>query len=196
VYGDSATAKNCDAELKAKIDRGSSLMSRNYDVQQVCENGHQITDCYNIYPERRKKFCQECGAPTLTACPGCGAEIQGAQVKADERYFDFTGGCQKMIRADPFDVHVPSYCANCGEPYPWTQKRIQTAIQTLTEFGNLDDEEKKTIAQDIENVAKNVPEAELSARRIKRIWKKYGPVCYEAIMEFASRTAAKILKGP
>jgi hypothetical protein len=164
-----------------------------YDVQQVCENGHQITGGYNIKPEQRKKFCQECGAPTLTACPDCGVEIQGAPIKVSQ---DFSGGRtpQRMTLEDI--VSVPSYCANCGRPYPWTQKRIQTAIQTITEFGNLDEEEKKTIAQDIENIAKDVPEAELSARRIKRIWKKYGPVCYEVIMEFASRTAAKILKGP
>lgn len=43
-------------------------MSRNYDVQQVCENGYQITDCYKIHPEQQKKFCQECGAATIIAC--------------------------------------------------------------------------------------------------------------------------------
>ena len=64
------------------------------------------------------------------------------------------------------------------------------------EFGNLDEEEKKTIEQDIENIAKDVPEAELSARRIKRIWKKYSNAGYEVIIELASSTAANILKGP
>jgi len=91
---------------------------------------------------------------------------------------------------------VPSYCPNCGKPFSWTQKRIQTAIQIFAEFGDLKDKEKETIEQDVENIAKDVPEAELSAMRIKRIWKKYGPIAYEAIMEFASRTAAKILKVP
>jgi len=41
-----------------------------------------------------------------------------------------------------------------------------------------------------------VPEAELSARRIDRILGKCGGAGYEIIMELASRTAAKILKGP
>lgn len=93
-------------------------------------------------------------------------------------------------------IVVPSYCSNCGNPYPWTEKKIMTAIQILAEFGNLDEEEKKTINQDVENIAKDVPETELSARRIKRIWERGKSVGYEAIMEFASRTAAKILKGP
>jgi len=93
------------------------------------------------------------------------------------------------------NLSVPSYCANCGEPYPWTQKKIQTAIQIFAEFGELNEEEKSTIEQDIENIGTDVPETELSAKRIKRIWEKYGPICREVIMEFASRTAANILKG-
>ena len=91
---------------------------------------------------------------------------------------------------------VPSYCPNCGKPYPWTQKKIKTAIQIFAEFGDLNEEEKKTIEQDVENIAKDVPEAELSARRIKRIWERGKSIGYEVIMEFASRTAAQILKNP
>lgn len=93
------------------------------------------------------------------------------------------------------NVAVPSYCSDCGKPYPWTERKIRAAIQTFDEF-DLDEEEKKNIGQDIENIAKDVPEAELSARRIKRIWGKYGRIAYEVIMEFASSTTAKILKSP
>ncbi len=161
-------------------------MSQRYDVQQVCENGHQITGCHSIRPQNGQKFCQECGEKTITACPNCGKEIRGAALDRDMR-----GAWAAVECAD-----VPSYCTNCGEPYPWTQKRIQTAIQILADFGGLNEEEKKTIEQDVENIAKDVPEAELSARRIKRIWERGKSVGYEVIMEFASRTAAKILKGP
>jgi len=100
-------------------------MSEKYDVQQVCENGHQITDCYNIHLEERRKFCQACGAATLTACPGCGAEIQGAQIKVSESWNDARFGRQKMIRERNADV--PSHCHNCGKAYPWTQSKIATA---------------------------------------------------------------------
>lgn len=168
-------------------------MSESYDVQQVCENGHQITDCYNISPEKRKKFCQECGAATITACPGCGEEIQGAQIGVSQ---DYTGGRtgQKMSAKEHADV--PSYCLNCGKPYPWTENKIVAAIQYFTEFGNLDEKEKETIEQDIKNVARDIPQTELAAMRIKRILEKCGRPCYEIVMEFASRTAAKILKNP
>ncbi|MGA2914767.1 MAG: DUF2321 domain-containing protein [Sedimentisphaerales bacterium] len=157
-------------------------MSDRYDVQQVCENGHQITGCYNISPEKRQKYCQKCGASTIITCRDCGENIPGERIELD----DWDGTVEI--------ADVPSYCHNCGKPYPWTKNKIETAIQILTEYGNLDDQEKKTIEQDINNIAKDIPQAELSAMRIKRIWDKCSAAGYEVIMEFASRTAAKILK--
>jgi hypothetical protein len=58
-------------------------MSGNYDIQQVCENGHQITGCYSISEVERQKFCQKCGAPTIIACPNCSIEIQGDRIEKD-----------------------------------------------------------------------------------------------------------------
>jgi hypothetical protein len=159
-------------------------MSGNYDIQQVCENGHQITGCYDIGESERQEFCQKCGAPTIIACPICNDKIQG------DRLGENLTGWDSIERSV-----VPSYCSNCGKPYPWTENKIVTAIQMFAEFGNLDDKEKDTIEQDIKNIAKDIPQAELSAMRIKRVWEKYSPVAYNVIMEFASKTAAKILKG-
>jgi hypothetical protein len=169
-------------------------MSGSYDVQQVCENGHQITDCYNISPEKRMKFCQKCGEATIIACTDCGEEIRGAQIVVSQSWNEARTSLQRQIPIT--HPNVPSYCLNCGKPYPWTENKIVTAIQILTECGNLDEKEKKTIEQDIRNIAKDVPQAELSAMRIKRIWEKCSRAGYEIIMEFASRTAAKVLKNP
>lgn len=162
-------------------------MYQEHDIQQVCENGHQITGCIRVFPEKIKKFCEICGAPTLTKCPSCNLEIQGA-------YVEFPLNRRRPTLETI--VPVPLYCRGCGEPYPWTESKIRNAIQIMMEFGDLDDKAKETIEQDVENIAKDVPETELSARRIKRIWERGKAVGYEAIMEFASRTAAKILKGP
>lgn len=161
-------------------------MSRRYDVQQVCNNGHKITGRYVERPEDRQKRCPNCGEITTVACPNCGKEIRGDRIEEE------LNGCIESVKR----VRVPSYCANCGKPYPWTERKIRAAIQTFAEFGNLDESEKKTIDQDVVNIARDVPEAELSARRIKRIWEKCSRAGYEVIMELASRTAAKILKAP
>lgn len=169
-------------------------MSPNYDVQQICKNGHQVTDCYESNSDQRKQFCQECGAETIIACPNCDTKIRGAQIGVRQSILQARTDAHTICREIPADV--PCYCQNCGEAYPWTQKKISTAIQILAEFGDLSEAEKDTLEQDVENIAKDVPEAELSARRIRRIWARGKSVGYEVIMEFASRTAAKILKDP
>jgi len=169
-------------------------MSESYDIQQVCENGHQITGCSTIYPERQKEFCPKCGAPTLTACPACNKKIQGNRIRQHESFLDARRGATTMIPVGR--ANVPAYCSNCGKPYPWTENKIKTAIQIIEEFGDLSEEEKRTIEQDLNNIAKDTPQTELSAMRIKRIWEKYGIVAYNVIMEFATKTAAEILKNP
>lgn len=68
------------------------------------------------------------------------------------------------------------------------------AIQTFAELG-IDENEKSTIDEDMHNIAKDIPQAKPSAMRIKRICDKYGPVAYNVVMEFVSKTAAEILKG-
>jgi hypothetical protein len=95
-----------------------------YDVQQVCLNGHQITDRYNDYPQHRKQHCPECGAATIHQCTECNAAIPG------EYHVDgvFLAGSE---------TQVPTYCAKCGEPFPWTRKEAKTANELRGgELGN------------------------------------------------------------
>ncbi len=156
-------------------------MTGYYEIQQVCENGHQINAGCNKYPERCVDYCKKCGAKTIKACSHCNTEIRGYHISIE----GFSS----------YSADVPSYCHNCGEPYPWTESKIVTAVQIFAEFGDLSEEEKETIEQDINNIAKDIPQAELSAMRIKRIWEKYGKIAYNVIMEFASKTAAEVLKN-
>lgn len=169
-------------------------MSVKYDVQQVCEDGHQVTGRYDLEPEDRQEFCKQCGAKTIIACPDCDKKIQGAPIEVRQAMSDGRLGRPQAIAGRR--AKVPSYCPACGKAYPWTQTRIRAAIQNFMEFADLSEGEKQTIEQDVENIAKDSPGAELSARRIKRIWERGKPVCYEATMEFASRTAANVLRGP
>jgi hypothetical protein len=78
------------------------------DTQQVCLNGHQITDEYMHSPLERKKFCTECGAGTIFACLVCAAEIPG------------TMHYERVFITD--DTPVPKICHECGNPYPWADK--------------------------------------------------------------------------
>lgn len=83
------------------------------DTQQVCMNGHQITDSINKSPHESKKFCPVCGAETITNCSKCNSPIPGHIFY--EKYLS-------MQRA-----HVPSHCHGCGAAFPWTIKKQEEA---------------------------------------------------------------------
>lgn len=82
------------------------MMGRPFiDTALVCENGHVAT--LHLSEHRRANNCNRCGAATMSKCRECGANIPGAY--------------SNVIIA--MEVAPPSYCENCGTPYPW---RIQT----------------------------------------------------------------------
>ncbi len=153
-----------------------------YHTAQICLNGHSITRSIEISPERRQNHCDKCGAATIHQCPACESSIRGAHTTPGVVVF----GSSHM---------VPRYCHNCGRAYPWTETKIRTAIQMFVEFGDLKDSENESIEHDIANIARDIPESELSAMRIKRIWDSGRRCAYELVMDFASRTAANVLKG-
>ncbi len=153
-----------------------------YDIAQICMNGHVINSASQKYPERNSQFCPMCGEKTIFLCSNCQSKIHGS-------YTSSSGWTCSITKPS-------AYCHSCGKPYPWTENKIMTAVQIFAEFGNLDDNEKETLEQDLNNIAKDVPQAELSAMRIKKIWNKCGNIAYGVIMEFASKTAAECLKSP
>ena len=89
------------------------------DVQQVCLNGHQITDSFNSSPSSRRKFCPTCGEGTISACPQCIAPIRGYYLV--EGFIDLSGRCEP----------VPSHCDGCGSAFPWAKASKQSAPQEI-----------------------------------------------------------------
>ncbi|MBN1294203.1 MAG: DUF2321 domain-containing protein [Candidatus Latescibacteria bacterium] len=99
----------------------------NYDTQQVCLNGHQITDEYYRCPQNRKDTCDTCGAKTIHACPKCNEEIKGSYYVNPFSNPDI----KKRILANPNfvpsfgqkrKVPVPARCPKCDTPFPWAEK--------------------------------------------------------------------------
>lgn len=97
-----------------------------YDVQQVCLNGHQITDNYNRYPQHRKSFCDICGEATIHQCQECNHPIRG------DYHVDGVIGFGS-------EIEVPTHCSNCGKPFPWTSKKstLQNNVVVHNEVNHL-----------------------------------------------------------
>jgi hypothetical protein len=89
-----------------------------YDVQQVCMNGHQITDSFLGLPEFRKNYCDKCGEPTIHQCPHCNEPIKGHYLGA--------------ISIN--SAQIPAHCHNCGHSYPWTERKaLEKKSGTITD---------------------------------------------------------------
>jgi len=154
-----------------------------YDVAQICLNCHVINSSSISFPRFNKKFCNRCGSPTITECPSCKTSIRG-------RYKDSLG-----VSAFP----APSYCDNCGKPYPWISSAIEAARELTKELDSLDKEEKETLTKSIDEIVIETPKTKLEALKFKKLMLKVGKEAAElfksTLASIVSETAKKIIWG-
>lgn len=132
-----------------------------YDVAQVCQNGHAITGRARGYPENRAEFCPKCGEPTIMQCVECNAEIPGV--------YDAPG---VLVLGSTY--YPPAYCRKCGKPYPWTARQIRAAKEMADELDELSVEDREKLKRSIDHLSTDGPETELAAVRFKKIIQKLG----------------------
>jgi hypothetical protein len=87
-----------------------------YDVQQICLNGHQITAYYHQHPNDRETFCGICGEKTTYTCQKCNKEIQGGELI-------WSNGV--LV---PFSATIPEFCRYCRAAFPWTERTKELEI--------------------------------------------------------------------
>jgi hypothetical protein len=155
-----------------------------YQLAAICQRGHVLTADAELHPAA--KFCAECGAPVLIACPGCGTELRGHFVPAG---VSGVGGA--------FDP--PRFCFSCGQPFPWTTEKMSAAKDLADELNGLSADDRAELKTAIDDIATRGPRAEVGAARIKRIAGKAGTAVGRAFwnisVEVASEAAKKILLG-
>lgn len=155
------------------------------DVAQICLNGDVINDSTKEQPQLSKKFCPKCGEQTITTCLNCNKNIAG------EIHYSNVFGAHEFKR--------PSFCIECGKPYPWTTKKLAVVKELTSELKEISHEDKVTLNKSLEDITKDDTGAEVGAIRIKKIMSKVtgtaGEITQKVIVEIASETAKKILLG-
>ena len=158
------------------------------DSAQICLNGHVVNWSASSRPEFNEKFCDKCGEPTITNCPACNAQIQGTR---------YTMGYTGPMGIAP--MSIPSFCPNCGEPYPWIQAKIQAARHLAMELEGISQEDREVLANSINDIVKETPSTELAATRWKRILSKVGGpalnTAKEILVTVASETVRRKILG-
>jgi hypothetical protein len=137
-----------------------NMSGGHFDRALICQNGHVITSMLNSSPERHQKHCSECGALTLSACPGCKIQING---------YHFVSG---VISLAPYIL--PKFCHNCGEAYPWTMARLEAANELVMELDMLTDSEKSELSKSVEDMVKNGPNSQVASKKYLRLMSKAG----------------------
>lgn len=151
-----------------------------YKNATICLNGHVISSLN----ANDKKFCKNCGSATISNCTNCDNAIQGSYETTN--IFGYT-------------YYRPSYCHECGEPYPWTSKIIENAVELLTLDENLPNEQKEIIKLALPDLLVETPTTPIAIAR----YRKYIPSTQDFIkdglknlmVDVVSETVKKSLWG-
>ncbi len=155
------------------------------DVAQICLNGHVTNSTSQRFPQHNKDFCDNCGQPTITACPNCGKPIRGKYHQPN------------VVDLTWVDDPAPAHCIECGAAYPWTERRLAAARDLAEEMEGLTTEEREVLTKSLPDLIHDTPQTPVAATRFKKIITKVGGgagrVLYDMVVDIASETAKKVL---
>lgn len=137
-------------------------------------------------PECAVPYCPRCGNQTITACLSCESPIRG-------KYIYEHGTMVIIVRK----YSQPSFCYQCGSPFPWTQARVAAAKELADEL-DLPEEDRETLKSTIDDLSSEVT-PEVTVPRFKKLIGKVGKVSADAmrkvVFEIVSEAVRKMLDG-
>ena len=151
-----------------------------YDTAQICLNGHSITSSFDSSPEQAQKFCDKCGAHTITACQSCNVDIRG---------YYHVPGFVGLSEYSPL-----SFCHNCGEPYPWTRAKLKAAKELADELDNLTAEEIDILKKSLDDIVQDTPQATIGVTRFKTLVAKAGKGAAEGFRNILVNVLSEAMK--
>lgn len=123
-------------------------------------------------------MCPTCGLPVLTACESCKAPIAATDV----------------LRGV---MPPPSFCGNCGEPYPWTsrEQRIARLKALLDLEPNLPPANRLELVEQIDVLAQPVSRQNVqSEKRAVEALKRLAPVAWQQMQPILASLASAELQ--
>ena len=151
-----------------------------YDVALICLNRHVVNHSSNTYPLKNARFCKDCGAECINKCRYCSEYIRG-------RYH------MKGV-VMPSTYSAPSYCDNCGKPYPWLEEKLKVLDEMIDLMNELDELEKKDLKQSTIDITTDNPRTSLASLKIKRFGLKIGSEMYDALKKILVQMAVEAAK--
>jgi hypothetical protein len=150
-----------------------------FDVAQICLNGHVANEHFRTRPELNQDFCVKCGEKTITTCPKCGVEIRGGRIGTLGFY------------------NAPPCCIKCGAQFPWTERKTQAAIELFIEESGFTGEDAKQFEEAVHDAVNDGPRTQVAGTRIGKALIKAGgqagKLFYDVIKDLLSEIAKKAI---
>jgi hypothetical protein len=149
-----------------------------YYSGQICLRGH-VRSADGKSPVVKREYCQQCGDAVINDCPSCEAPIRGQDLYLNHKYLR------------------PSFCYQCGRPYPWMGDRLQTAKELLYDDDKLSLEDREKL-WDLLKYVMSDPKSDLVPAKRKLIeirLAKAGAVTRDIVTDLVAKTIAEIAKG-
>jgi len=95
--------------------------------------------------------------------------------------------------------HVPSFCDNCGQPYPWTDRSKKAAYDLIHFSESLTLDEKHDLNNSIDDLLKDSANSNLAGLKFKKYAAKAGKEVAnglkDVLIDLVSETAKKAIWG-
>ncbi|MCK0471423.1 DUF2321 domain-containing protein [Halalkalibacter sp. APA_J-10(15)] len=148
-----------------------------YQNATICINGHVASRDTSNY----RKFCKECGQKTISLCQNCHTNIQGE--------YDTPGVAMIGFSYDP-----PSFCHECGNPYPWISQIIDNAIELLALDDELPDEHKEIIKGAFPDLIVETPATPVAVAKYKKYMPKAAEYVQNGVKKILYDVASQVVK--
>ncbi len=174
-----------------------------YDTAQICTNGHVVNWMSVSKPGDNRRFCDKCGAQTITNCQYCNAMIKGYYHTIEWTEKDVIKAIQEAVNPPPktipynLGLTLPSFCSDCGKPYPWIESKLKAAQEFTDLLDKLSPEERETLKKSLDDIIRDTPQTTVAATRFKRLVAKAGKPVADAfrdiLVDVLSEAAKKII---
>ena len=121
----------------------------------------------------------------MTMCPSCNAPIRGHYYV--EGVFVLSEYTQ------------PAYCHNCGGAFPWTTRKVDSAVELVEVGGGLTDTELVQLRTDLTELTKDSPNTQVASLRFMKAMGKVGGTVAQGVRDIVvdvlSEAAKKAIWG-
>ena len=95
------------------------------------------------------------------------------------------------------NYELPSFCPDCGKPYPWTEVKLKAAQEVSDLPEDLSPEERELLKKSLDYIVRDTPQTPVAATRFKRLVAKVGKPTADAfrdiLVDVLSEAAKKII---